>query len=1177
MVKSMVEKYEQILAADAGSMVFIELARALGERGEAARAVEVCDRGLVHHPRSVQGRVLRGRALLLLGRLAEAREEFDRAIGLDAENPYAFNLVGEALLERRQFAWALPVLRRAAMLQPGDLRVRGWLEVAQREVNAAGPTGPAPEVESPEIDPGGTSATGGEVPPGGPFGPGSRALDRGGSVAEGETAPEPSGEFRRPGVGETGFEIEGEGAAGVLAGANRAVKPPAALMPLPSAERDVPQGWKAAEVPALEWPTGYPIDELTPSVPLRLTSLPATTGSAAPGLSTEVDRTGLATGNAVISENRDMDRLAAVDGALLADGRGRRSTAPASAARGPAATSAPPPPRTPPPLPRQSGLAAPPKAPDPAMLAAEYEAELRRRLVAERVDRTPGFLRRHRVGIASIALVVVAALAGALAWNWVRAGRRDEELAAGLLRARAGLARDTHAGLRDSVGILQGVLEVAPNHAAARALDASARASLAVVYEDGDVEVARPLVEAADVDAEPGAVLSARRLLARNDEERRTVDDAILASLASSDPELDSLAGVILVARGQPSLAIARFNAAISAGAGHVPTFLRIGDYYRSRGEHEEALSYYGLALAVAEDHPGAVLGAAESRLASTTDPSLLGEALARIDRLVPESAVPVADRVRLVLVRSRLLSALDDRAGALAALSGIEERVGGDRNARVAMAEALADAGAYDRAETILATLLAEPSGGLPTPTADAVVREALARVLLALERYAAVVELPGGPEERQLHLWKGVAWLRLGQLAKARAALRATATPPEQKLPADAVAYLALADLAGGEVARARANLERVGQGPRARPTGRWAYGTVLEAQGRLDEARATFEEAIAADPHHLESRCALGRLLLARGEIEPAIEQLTRAVEINPFHREALVALGLARLEAGEPALALGPMRSARALAPKDPVVAAALAMALVANGKAGEAEAAMAGAAAARDPLVFRARGALALAKGDVPAATRALLAVATTPDVSLLASLGDLHLSAGDGRAALAAFSQAEKVGGASLRVRLGVARAQVALGRTADAEKALLELLASLPQSASVSLRAASHAALAEALLPRPRELGRARSAAEEAVRLAPRSAAAQLALGRVLAEAGEGDLAVPRFDRAIELAPNDASIWLARGLFLAGRNSGAAEARRDFAKAIELAPGSPVATLAQGGLRRLK
>ena len=56
----MVEKYEQVLGQDPASTVFVELAKALIERGEHSRAIEVCQGGLSHHPNSVIGRVLWG-------------------------------------------------------------------------------------------------------------------------------------------------------------------------------------------------------------------------------------------------------------------------------------------------------------------------------------------------------------------------------------------------------------------------------------------------------------------------------------------------------------------------------------------------------------------------------------------------------------------------------------------------------------------------------------------------------------------------------------------------------------------------------------------------------------------------------------------------------------------------------------------------------------------------------------------------------------------------------------------------------------------------------------------------------------------------------------------------------------------------------------------------------------
>ena len=140
MAKSMVERYEQVLSQDPASTVFVELARALLEQGEAARAVEVCAQGLAHHSTSVVGRVLWGKALILQGRPAEAMSQFDHAIAIDRDNPHAYNLIAETLLQRGLYRSALPILRKAVALQPEDGRVRLWLEQTQGAL--AG--GPAP-------------------------------------------------------------------------------------------------------------------------------------------------------------------------------------------------------------------------------------------------------------------------------------------------------------------------------------------------------------------------------------------------------------------------------------------------------------------------------------------------------------------------------------------------------------------------------------------------------------------------------------------------------------------------------------------------------------------------------------------------------------------------------------------------------------------------------------------------------------------------------------------------------------------------------------------------------------------------------------------------------------------------------------------------------------------------
>src|SRR5689334_2890778 len=68
MSRSVVEKYTQILAQDPSSTVFVELAKAFIDKGDHARAIEVCQQGLSHHPKSVVGRVMWGKALINLGK-----------------------------------------------------------------------------------------------------------------------------------------------------------------------------------------------------------------------------------------------------------------------------------------------------------------------------------------------------------------------------------------------------------------------------------------------------------------------------------------------------------------------------------------------------------------------------------------------------------------------------------------------------------------------------------------------------------------------------------------------------------------------------------------------------------------------------------------------------------------------------------------------------------------------------------------------------------------------------------------------------------------------------------------------------------------------------------------------------------------------------------------------------
>jgi tetratricopeptide (TPR) repeat protein len=153
MSKSKVEVHEQIAAQDPSSTDFIALAKTLIDQGNHLPAIDVCRTGLEHHPNSILGRVLWGRALIHLGRPAEAMEQFDRAIDLGRENPHTYGLISEVLLQRGLYRSALPLLKKAVLLQPSNGRWRQWFEETQRALAGGAPPTIGSELNWPPEDP----------------------------------------------------------------------------------------------------------------------------------------------------------------------------------------------------------------------------------------------------------------------------------------------------------------------------------------------------------------------------------------------------------------------------------------------------------------------------------------------------------------------------------------------------------------------------------------------------------------------------------------------------------------------------------------------------------------------------------------------------------------------------------------------------------------------------------------------------------------------------------------------------------------------------------------------------------------------------------------------------------------------------------------------------------------
>jgi len=838
MIPSLVEKYEQILAADPRSRIFVELAKALVEHGDHARAADVCRQGLEHHPSSILGRVIWGRALLESGDPAGALVQFDAAVQVDPSSPYAVNLVGEALVHKQLWREAAPFLARAVALQPSDARLRGWLEEADRR---------APGARGFEAS----------IPPPGATPPGAR-----------------------PGVVAT--------AAPPRATESPAPAPPATSKPPPRP----PPRQAAAQAPP----------------PIRRGA------NGAPGRS-------------VLS---------------MIPGGGREETPHRAFPRPPAT-----------PL---------PDAEEAARLAAQYEHDLRQKLLSVPAP-APGFLRRHHRAVVFAALLVAAGGAAGV-YAFLRARSRTDLAARAVEAARAGLARDTLSSLQKAQQLLTEARSVRPEDLQLAALTAEVSALLAADHRDAKARaVAEDLRDPAK--ASEGALV-ARLLLASRPSERREAEAAVISAGGASSPLLQALAGEVLLARGDAKGGRARLEAAARAIPPPLRALADLGDAEARAGDPEGALAYYAAAIAAHPTHPRSVIGAAEARLALGRDLETARSQLAAVEA-DPGSAPPVAERLRFELAYARVLGAQGDAAAAAQRLAQAGERLG--RSARLdgTLAEIHLAARAYDRAE-------APAERAVEREPREAEWKVLLARARNGRGRYAEALQATAGAEGRDVRIQRAIARHGLGQYAQAKSELERLAR--DGKMPAEAAVWHGLCDVALGRAAKARPMLEKLASGRNATPLAVVALGRAQEAQGDAAGAEETYRAAIARDARAPEGHAALGRFLLARGRAREAVPPLAQAVKIDPFLYDARRALAEAHLASGDAAAARAALDMLLLARPRDAAALRTLSAAWLAEKQPAEArKAAERAVALDRSAASHLALARAALAAGDPATARR----------------------------------------------------------------------------------------------------------------------------------------------------------------------------------------------------------
>jgi len=1151
MAKSLVERYEQLLAQDPASSVFVELAKALIAKGEAARAITVCEQGISHHPNSVTGRVLWGKGLILLGRPAEAMSQFDQAVSIDKENPHAYNLIAEVLLQRGLYRSALPILRKALALQPNDARVRGWMEQAQAALSG----GPAPafddlntlEPQAPE-EPAKAEAPAPEAPAPeapAPEAPVAEAVSARPAVPVlGGESPTvvPVGDSASQGMVLDGAEFaDSEPVSEPLAepaSESSEAAPDEAPVLMPEAG-ELESGGESAEAASAE---AAPV-EATEELPVL---------EEAPAVSAEAEAS---------PELLEGEVAPAEEGGLLADLPSIDEPKPpvvtlASDNRAPAPSS------------RRGGLLeelpevtadvqevpaaspaarrAPAPVQDVATLTAAYERELREKLLPK--DAAAPFFSGRTLKIFAAAGALVVLLGVLLV---VRAKQGGEALVAALDRVARLIEQDTEPSRQEALSVLSRVVDLDGDNTRAWALSAHAHAlrfadSAAAEERTQALEaLGHPNVRA----EQPGLALVVDALVA--DAQGREAARRALLSAKVESSEAQALAGAFLLESGQTKEALARLKRALTLSPRNVRARLALASYYRDAGDSVNALKEYTSASKLAPEHPVARLGLAESRLELGQE---LESSLSDVQGLAGNPVLPVWARDRQRLVQGRLMTALGKGREARTLLA---EGQKGPLAYETALALGEANRGAGDMAA---AQRSFEEALVLRPDSEDA--KAGLGRVLLERDRERDVLSRVEG-EERQVALVRAAAFAKLGDWKRVRAEV--ALAREDDRHSVEGILYLAQADAAEGERGRAREALEKTLAATKtAKAEVRTALAQLDWQDKALDKAAAALQTAAAEESRGYEASCALGRLLLSRGQPEQAMKPLMRAVERNGSHGEAREALGRALLALGRTQESLKQFEEWQLDNPGVPAAQKGFALALFQAGRLKDAEAVSGRAVklGASDPEAYRTRAVILFAAGDSKGGFGALENAnrldPKSPDTFCEISLA--FMRQGLVANATAAFAAARREGPDTPCGLVGEHWVDDSGGRSAA------KALKAIADKASTTWdKAFAQAARARVLLAAGVTKD-AREAADEAVQLAPFSGRAHLVLGQVALKQRDEATASKALARAVELEPVDGLVRLALADALVRNPAETERAVQAYQSFLKLAGNSPEA-----------
>jgi len=573
-------------------------------------------------------------------------------------------------------------------------------------------------------------------------------------------------------------------------------------------------------------------------------------------------------------------------------------------------------------------------------------------------------------------------------------------------------------------------------------------------------------------------------------------------------------------AEGNLKQAFAGFRQAVEQKPDHLPSLIKIGQYYLADNRLVEVMDQAKAILALDPKNADAhvLQGAVHLRQ------NELALARHEIDQAL------LLDPDNLTAVSA--LVGIERKAGhpeaALAALDKALEKHPGESGLRLLQAQLLLEQGALDKAGEVFRILIEkEPDNlGYKTSLVKLMIRQGRKDDAEAFLRGVA-----DSAKSADAKLLLVDFLLNQRGFAQAEEALLGLIG----QYPADLAYRFSLAEIYLGQKDRAKAVqayrdiIELDKTGPKGL-TARTALAQVYMAQGEKEAARALIGEVLQADPNNSDALFLRARDRLDDGDNDGAITDLRTLLRVHPELTGGQALLAEAHLRNHEPALAIEALRTLLQASPENQAMRVELARQLAGTGESDSALALLSEALSRvpDDLKALRVQADIYARQSNWPA----LVATATTmikqtkePGLSHYIR-GQAYLMQQRFDEAAADFAIAMKSNPEAVDPLAGLVRAY--LGRKDDkgAEALVLKRLAEAPDNPAV------HNLLGELYLATGKP-GPAEDAFKAALKADKKYAPAYRNLAKIAVQAGNVDQAISLYRDGLAAAPDDEKLSL--------------------------------------------